>query len=266
MAIGTLGAIALGVGALGGVVSSANNRSATNTAVASSERATAENNALARDIYGQNKATLAPFVQQGGAATSYINQLLGIAPQAQPQASFDTTRPFANPGDDFFAGYGGDRAGVMGMGGFGGMAQSPQPAAQPTAPAVDANAGFDAFRNSTGYNFRVNEGMRAITGNQAARGLLNSGDTLRRLNSFAQDAASAEFGNYFNALAGQQSVGVNAANAQAGVASNFSSQVQQNNAQNASNVGNAALARAGNNNAFLSSLIGAGGYALGGRG
>lgn len=258
-------AIAGGTALIGGVVSSSNNRAASREAVNASQQATNENNALARDIFGQNKATLAPFVQQGGAATAYINQLLGIAPQPQAQATGGTTRPFANPGDDFMAGFGGDRGGVMGMGGFGTMGQMGQAQPVPTAPANDASAGFDAFRNSTGYNFRFNEGMRAITGNQAARGLLNSGDTLKRLNRFGQDTASNEFVNFFNALAGQQSVGLNAANAQAGVASNFSSQVQQNNAQNASNVGNAALARAGNNNAFLSSLIGAGASIAGGR-
>jgi hypothetical protein len=129
-----------------------------------------------------------------------------------------------------------------------------------------AQAGFDAFRNSTGYNFRLNEGQRAITNNQAVRGMLNSGATLKGLTRFGQGVASEEFGNYLNTLLGQQSLGANAASAQAGVANNFSSQVQQNNAQNASNIGNAALARAGNNNQFLSSLLSAGGYALGGRG
>lgn len=265
MAITTLGAIALGVGALGGVASSAMNSSASRRAVDASQQATAENNALAREIYGENKQTLAPFVQQGGTATSYINSLLGIRPQ-QPMQQQGGGQFAFNPRDDFFSGYGGERGDVMGMGGFSPQNTQQMAGTVPTASPMDAQSGFDAFRNSTGYNFRLNEGNRAVNTGMAARGMGNSGAALKALQERGQNLASAEFGNYYNALAGQQSLGFNAASAQAGVAGNFSSQVQQNNAQNASNVGNAALARAGNNNAFLSSLIGAGAYVAGGRG
>lgn len=224
MAIGTLTALALGGAALGGIVSSSNNKSAANSATAASERATLANNALARETRDINTATFAPIVAQGGVATSYINQLLGIAQPQQP-------------------------------GQFGGNALAPGA----------AQSGFDAFRQSTGYDFRVNEGNRAITNNAAVNGMLNSGATLKALNRFGQNQASGEFNNYLNTLLGQQSLGSNAASAQAGVANNFSSQVQANNAQNASNIGNAQLARAGANNQFITGLLGAGAYALGGR-
>jgi hypothetical protein len=264
MAITTLGAIALGVGALGSVASAASNSSASRRAVDASQQATQENNALAREIYGQNRQTLAPFVNQGSAATSYINQLLGIQqPQAQSipmGGGFGGQFDFNSP-DDYRAGFGGMGVPMASMGNVGG---GMQPTAQP-APGAAAS-GFDAFRNSTGYNFRVNEGQRAITNNAAVRGMLNSGSTLKGLTRFGQDIGSQEFGNYLNSLLGQQSLGANAASAQAGVANNFSSQVQQNNAQNASNVGNAALAKAGANNQLLSGLLGAGAYIAGGRG
>jgi hypothetical protein len=268
MAIGTIGAIALGASALGGVASAVSTGNASRAAVNASQQATAENNALARDIYGQNRATLAPFVQQGTAATSYINQLLGIAPQAQPQPQMmgmGGGGQFAfNPRDDFMSGFGGSMVPGMGGGGFTPGIAPPGVGGNMPAPGA-AQAGFDAFRNSTGYDFRLNEGSRAITNSQAARGMLNSGATLKGLTRFGQNIASDEFNNYLNSLLGQQSLGANAASAQAGVANNFSSQVQANNAQNATNVGNAALARAGNNNQFLTGLLSAGATVLGGR-
>ncbi len=270
MAIGTLGAIALGGSLIGGIASSSSNASAARRATDASMQATQENNALARDIFSQNQQTLRPFVQQGGAATSFINQLLGL-PNAPQQAQtlpmmggMDNAGQMPNFGGGFL---GALREGAWRQSNPQGTVTTPtMPTAQPTAAPGAAQAGFDAFRNSTGYNFRLGEGQRAITNNAALRGMLNSGSTLKALTRFGQDIGSQEFGNFLNTLLGQQSLGLNAASAQAGVANNFSSQVQANNAANASNIGNAALARAGANNQFLSSLLGAGGYALGGRG
>lgn len=72
-------------------------------------------------------------------------------------------------------------------------------------------AAFKNYQDSTGYNFRLGEGMRAITGNQAASGLLNSGATLKRLNRFGQDIAAAEFQNYLGQLSGLSQSGLGAA-------------------------------------------------------
>lgn len=229
MALGTLATLAIGAGVvgIGGAVSAGSNARATRQATDASLQATQENNALARDIFEQNKQTLSPFVQQGGRATSFINRFLGI--DGQPPSG---TVPAA-----------GGAAG-----------------AQP-----DVNGAFDAFRNSTGYQFQVDEAMRGLRAQQGARGLGASSDTYRRGMELARNQADTTGTNFLNALLTQQQVGANAAGNQAGVASNFSSQVQANNAQNASNIGNAALARAGNNNAFLSSLLGAGATVLGGR-
>lgn len=60
--------------------------------------------------------------------------------------------------------------------------------------------GFDNWRGSTGYNFGLNQGMRAITGSAAAKGLLNSGSTARALSQFGQDYASTKYGDYMNQL------------------------------------------------------------------
>ena len=62
--------------------------------------------------------------------------------------------------------------------------------------------GFDNWRNSTGYNFGLKQGMDAITGSAAAKGLLNSGSTARALTRFGQDYGSTKFNDYLGQLQG----------------------------------------------------------------
>lgn len=75
------------------------------------------------------------------------------------------------------------------------------------------NQAFQNFRNSTGYQFGLDAGSKAITGNAATRGLLNSGSTLKALNSFGQNYANTQFQNYLNPLqaligSGNQAAGI----------------------------------------------------------
>lgn len=76
-------------------------------------------------------------------------------------------------------------------------------------PAQARNA-FKNFQNSSGFDFRVQTGSDAITGNAAARGLLNSGSTLKALNQFGQNTASSEFGNFLGQLGGVADRGIQA--------------------------------------------------------
>lgn len=62
--------------------------------------------------------------------------------------------------------------------------------------------GFDNWRNSTGYQFGFDQGQKAITGNAATAGLLNSGSTAKALTQFGNDYGSQKFGDYFNQLMG----------------------------------------------------------------
>jgi hypothetical protein len=93
---------------------------------------------------------------------------------------------------------------------LGGTPQAPGSASGAAPGAMNGQAGyenaFNNYRNSTGYQFRLGEGQRAITGSNAAKGLLDSGDTARSLVEFGQDYGSAEFNNYLQqlmALSGQ---------------------------------------------------------------
>ncbi|MDE2099302.1 MAG: hypothetical protein KGL39_18760 [Patescibacteria group bacterium] len=53
-----------------------------------------------------------------------------------------------------------------------------------------------------GYAFRLNQGNKGIESNAATAGLLQSGDTLRGLTQYGQDAASQEYNNAFNRYLG----------------------------------------------------------------
>jgi len=63
-----------------------------------------------------------------------------------------------------------------------------------------------------GYQFRLGEGMKAINAAAAARGLANSGRTLKELARFGQDYATQEYGNAFNRQMNLAGMGQNAAN------------------------------------------------------
>lgn len=74
------------------------------------------------------------------------------------------------------------------------------------------NQAFDNWRGSTGYQFGMNEGMHAINGNAATQGLLNSGATAKALNTYGQNYADTQYGNYTNQLMGLLNGGLNAGN------------------------------------------------------
>lgn len=132
-------------------------------------------------------------------------------------------------------------------------------------PAAAAKA-FEAYRGSTGYDFRVKQGQNALNSGYAGSGTLQSGAALKGLDDYRQGMASAEFGNYLNALGNQQSLGFSAASALAGVGQNYANSVgnlyqDQGNAR-----ANAALTKAQNtSNAVQSginslfSIVGGGG-------
>ncbi len=119
--------------------------------------------------------------------------------------------------------------------------------------------GYD-HTTSPGYEFRRSEGLRGVEGSAAARGILQSGGTLKGILRYADGLAASDFNDQFNrtasvAAGGQQ---VNTTLAQLGAA-------------NANNQGNLAMqganARAsgyvGQSNAInstLSNLITLGGF------
>jgi len=72
-------------------------------------------------------------------------------------------------------------------------------------------AAFDNFKNSTGYQFLMDSGTDAITGNRAARGLLRSGSAGKALTGYAQNLANTTYGDYMDRLFGLGQMGLGAA-------------------------------------------------------
>jgi hypothetical protein len=274
--------IAAGVGAaasIGGAIIGGNStKKAAQQAADTSLQVANTNNALARDIYGQNQQALSPFMQRGNAAGDQINALLGLggaqaAPAPQPQASYaHTASPMAQNGyfrGDFVGG--GMPRGMatndMDRGGQFpqyGNAEQPQAGQSPQPGPMQAPQGgnsqadaFQRFRDSTGYQFRLGEGTNALTSQFASGGALNSGAAAKALTRFGQDYGSNEFGKYMGYLGGQQATGLAGASALAGVGQNYAGLVTANNNLAGESASNAALMR-GAANANMWNGIGSG--------
>lgn len=121
-----------------------------------------------------------------------------------------------------------------------------------------SRAPFDTYRGSTGYDFGLNEGLRAMDHTAAARGGLQSGAALKAGQRYGQDYASTKFQEYLNNLQGVSGQGLTAGSAVAGVGTGYANAVGANNNAAADATGNAALLGASN----INSLIGQTGQSL----
>ncbi len=59
------------------------------------------------------------------------------------------------------------------------------------------NFGMAQFQADPGYNFRMSEGIKALERSASARGLLQSGGTLKGITQYGQNLASEEYSNAF---------------------------------------------------------------------
>lgn len=83
--------------------------------------------------------------------------------------------------------------------------------------AAGQEGAFQNFLASTGFKSQLKAGTEAITGSRAARGLLQSGSTLKRLTSFGQELAQGGFQNFLQNLSGQAGRGLQAAGGTANI-------------------------------------------------
>lgn len=262
MALGTALAVAGAAASIGGSIAGASaTKKAANKASDTSLAVARENNALASNIYSQNKNVLSPYIQTGNAAMGQINALLGLAPSNAPAG--------AAPGETDWAAYvrgnpdalanwnvvkgtqsdtfGGDM-GTFGQFHYGADGSTrdltPYTATAANTGAVDpaaAQNAFQRYQDSTGYKFRMGEGMNALNTGYAAKGLLNSGAAQKAALSYGQNIGSQEFGNYLGYLGNQQGLGLGGASALAGVGQNYVNTVSANNNSAGSAAANAAL-------------------------
>ena len=73
------------------------------------------------------------------------------------------------------------------------------------------NQGFNNWKNSTGYQFGLNQGVQSIVGNAATQGLLNSGSTAKAVDTYGQNYANTQYQNYLNPLLSLMQGGTSAA-------------------------------------------------------
>jgi hypothetical protein len=78
------------------------------------------------------------------------------------------------------------------------------------------DAGFQKFKDSSGYNFIQQQGVDGITGNAAAKGSLGSGSTLKALSSYSSGLASSFLDKYLSQLMSLSNNGLQAGSILAG--------------------------------------------------
>jgi hypothetical protein len=295
MPIGAIigGAVITGGAAIGAsAIGSHAQTKAAQTAATTAQNTTDSNNQLFRDTRAQNIAIAQPFYNNGVAAG---NALQGLLLGSQPSVGYTDGTPVAALGG------GGSGNGALdaylaanpdvaqearrvvadhefsspeeyaawhyqNYGQSEGRAapalNTPSPTAA-TGAATGALSPWDQFRNSTNYQWRYDQGLKATEGNFATKGALDSGAAEKAKITFGQNFASNELSNYMNLLAGQQNVGLSAGNAIMGVSTSAANAIAGQNT-NAGNVAANAALTSGQANANMWGTVGQTAGQLGG--
>src|SRR6478736_7727450 len=146
--------VGLAVGGLGAYASAKSAKKAATTAANAATTASDNNNALARDIYGQNAARLDPYVQSGLPANALLGGAMGYGDQGAYQDAFRNFVGNSDYGFQFGEGANKVNSGYAGAG---------------TLQSGAAMKGLEEFRQNlqSGYRGEFNN----LLGNQQALGL-----------------------------------------------------------------------------------------------
>jgi hypothetical protein len=235
----TIGAAAITAG--GAVAASSASKKAANKASDTAAAGSAANTALAREQYANNAARLDPYSQGGMRAGGVLSGMLGVG---DPNSSVDWAA-YVNANPDALEDHNLRHAdqSLADYGKYHWAADGSRRDLTPFGRQSDggALAAFDAFRNSTNYQFRVNEGQKGFAQGAFAKGYGESGAAMKGLEQYRQNIAANELGTFQDRLFQQQQTGMGAASALAGVGQNMVGNVTANNNNAASAAGNAAL-------------------------
>jgi hypothetical protein len=146
--------------ALSGVIAQQGAQAGGNMAASAANRAAQ----MQQEEATRARAALSPWVAAGGGAIGKVTNLLGLGTLKTNGGNYNT--------------YGLDPAG---------------------AKETQQQALAD-FETSPGYQFRMDEGSKALDRSAASRGLLRSGAQQKAITDFGQNIASEEYGNYMNNL------------------------------------------------------------------
>lgn len=154
-------------------------------------------------FYDTSRADFAPYREVGTAALGKLADMYGVPREIAPPAN-DT----AQSSIPTLYGVSGGLSGFSGLAGYG---VPSVPGA--TTPPRQMTPGYDGFQASPGYQFRLSEGVKAAERSAAARGLLQSGGTMKAIQRYGEGLASSEYENFANRLASLAGVGQTATNA-----------------------------------------------------
>jgi hypothetical protein len=116
------------------------------------------------------------------------------------------------------------------------------------------NEAFGRWRDSTSYDWVLDQAIEGVDQSAASRGNLHSGATMAAVSDRARSVADASIGDYMGHLYGQQGAGLQAAGLITGSDANILGHMTDANNSRASAQGNAALATGGSINSLISNL------------
>jgi hypothetical protein len=254
------GVIAAGATAGGAILSSKSNNKAVKAATQQQQQSDAAQIAYQRESDARNTANLSPWMARGNAAGDTVMAALGLggsvtAPQgSQPPGALTVPYSGAYPDASAYPGY---------QGGALGSPQGPNATTGPATAQQAALNAYEMFKQSTGYQSRLQEGQRGQGAMFSALGTYQSGARDKALARFNQDYASREFGTWLGQVGNQQGLGFGAASALAGVSQGSADRLGAISQNSADFAGQAAVARAQNQGALYTGIAGAAGQVAG---
>lgn len=156
---------------IGSIVGGLIGQGGANAAAGAVGGATQQAIAFAQNQANVNRSDASPWVSSGRSALSEIGKLLGWGDLYNPGTEGSTWE------------FTGDPTGEK------------------------KKAATNAFQTSPGYDFRRQEGINALDRSAAAKGSLRSGAQMKAVQGFGDNLASAEYGDYYNRLAGLAGMG-----------------------------------------------------------
>lgn len=214
-----------------GVAGANAQRSAARNAANAQVQAANDATALEREIYYDQRDLLAPSITAGADARARQMLMMGYSPAAVRQYLERTRSAVAQPANETpTRGPTAGPQGILGpavnlLNGAGepiDMGGTEAPAAAPTnSGEFDWVDSYDWQSSSPSYDFRFDEGQRALERSAAARGDLFSGGTGRELTRYGQEFGANEFEADFRRLGTLAGDGEQATGTTVQVAGNF---------------------------------------------
>jgi hypothetical protein len=205
--------------------------------------ATRQSVAEQRRQYDQSRADLAPYRDFGTNALAEYSALFGIgrtpasvtgSGEAKALAELEAHAAAGYPHGDYGSPAAVDQQIAMFRAKAGQQQTDSAASGEYRLSSEEMQSARDRFQETPGYQFRFDEGTRALDRSAAARGGLRGGGFARELTRYGQGIASDEFNNYANRLAGLAGMGQGSTTATATLG-----------AQSANSIGNTMMAGAG---------------------